>query len=101
MAVLLCAAFILGLSCLLLYVTAWKAPEPAEKEPFYATLPGVEMDDLPPAKQRAVLARLNLQHCRCDCMRTVASCRNHHRSCSLSEADGREAVGAARRTEGQ
>jgi hypothetical protein len=93
----LCAAFVLGFCLLLLRVTVWTPGEAAEAEPVYTTLPGVDMGGLTAARQQEIVKRLNVQRCPCDCSRTVASCRLHHSSCSLSLADGRAAVAAARR----
>ena len=86
---------ILGTTCLVLTFTVWRS-EPAEKEPFYMTLPGVDMTGVPPEKAQAVIKKLNVQRCPCECMRTIASCRNHHDSCQLSLATSREAVKASK-----
>jgi hypothetical protein len=86
---------ILGTTCLVLTFTVWRSG-PTEKEPFYTALPGVELTGVPPEKAEAILNKLNVQRCPCDCMRTVASCRNHHGSCQLSLATAREAVKAAK-----
>jgi hypothetical protein len=94
--VTLCAALILGTTGLLLRSTVWNQPPP-ESERFYSTLPDVDLGGLSPAKRAAVLEQLNGQRCPCACMRTVASCRNHHRTCSLSLAAAREAVAAGKR----
>jgi hypothetical protein len=91
------AAIILGLSFLLVQTTIWTGLQPAEKEAFYDTLPDIDLSGLSPLRSRTVLQRLNVQRCPCDCTRTVASCRNHHRSCSLSLAIARKAVEVARR----
>ena len=87
-----CAAVILGLSFLLLQATIWNGTKSPEKEPFFSALPDVDMSGLAPAQADKVLERLNVQRCPCDCTRTVASCRNNHRSCSLSLALARQAV---------
>lgn len=92
----LCAVFIAGFCTVLLRVTAWNPGAPAEDEPVYTALPGVEMTGLTAAGQLEIVKRLNVQRCRCDCMRSVASCRIHHSSCPLSLADGRAAVAAAK-----
>jgi hypothetical protein len=86
---------ILLISGIFLSLTVWR-PEPAEKEPFYTTLPGADMSGVPAEKADALLKHLNVERCPCDCMRTVASCRNHHDSCQLSLARCREAVKAAK-----
>jgi hypothetical protein len=86
---------ILFVCCVVLSLTVWR-PEPPEKEPFYTTLPGVEMTGVPQEKADALLKHLNVERCPCECMRTVASCRNHHDSCQLSLARCREAVKAAK-----
>jgi hypothetical protein len=96
--VFLSTAAILGFGCLALESTVWKesrTPEPPE--PFYSKLPDVDLSGVPPEKLGALLKKLNSQRCPCDCGRTVASCRNNHRSCSLSLAAAREAVTAARK----
>jgi hypothetical protein len=96
--VFLSTAAILGFSCLALESTVWKesrTPKPAE--PFYTTLPGVDLSGIPPEKLQALLKKLNTERCPCDCGRTMASCRNNHRSCSMSLAAAREAVAAARK----
>jgi hypothetical protein len=90
-------ALVLAGSCVLLEATLWKNIRPEPPEPFYTELPGVDLSGLPPATKEALLKRLNAQHCPCDCMRTIASCRNHHGSCSMSLALAREAVRQARR----
>jgi len=90
-------AAILGGSCLILESTVWKNSKPEAPEPFYTELPGVDLSGLPADRKEALLKRLNVQRCPCDCGRTIASCRNHHGSCSLSLAVAREAVEAARK----
>src|SRR5437016_3064043 len=92
----ICVGSILAASCLVLALTVWR-PEPVEKEPFYTTLPGVDMAGVPPEKAEAMLKKLNVQRCPCECMRTIASCRNHHDSCQLSLGVAREAVKAAKK----
>src|ERR1035437_1042084 len=77
-ALFLYAGFILAFCFLVARFTAWRQSEPVAKEPFYTTLPGVNMENLPPAKADAVLKKLNVRRCHCECMRSVASCRNHH-----------------------
>jgi hypothetical protein len=69
-----------------------------EPEPFYTELPGVDLTGIPPAEKAALLKRLNRQRCSCDCTRSVASCRNHHSSCSLSIAAAKEAAEAAKKS---
>jgi hypothetical protein len=96
-ALFLYAGFILGVCFLVAQFTAWRQPGPVAKEPFYTTLPGVNMEHLPPAKADAVLKKLNLQRCHCGCMRSVASCRNHHQSCTESIVAAQDEVDAARR----
>ncbi len=94
----LSTAAILGFSCLLLQSTVWKesrTPEPPE--PFYTRLPDVDLSGVPAEKLGALLKKLNSQRCPCDCGRTIASCRNNHRSCSLSIAAAREAVAVAKK----
>jgi hypothetical protein len=94
----LSTAAILGFSCLALQSTVWqesRAPKPPE--PFYTRLPDVDLSGVPPEKLGALLKKLNAQRCPCDCSRTIASCRNNHRSCSMSIAAAREAVAAARK----
>ena len=97
-ALFLSTAAILGFSCLALESTVWqesRAPKPPE--PFYTRLPDVDLSGVPPEKLGALLKKLNAQRCPCDCNRTIASCRNNHRSCSMSIAAAREAVAAARK----
>jgi hypothetical protein len=94
----LSTAAIVGFSCLALESTVWqesRAPKPPE--PFYTRLPDVDLSGVPPEKLGALLKKLNAQRCPCDCNRTIASCRNNHRSCSMSIAAAREAVAAARK----
>ena len=93
----LSVAFVLGVCCLFLWQTVWTGTPPAKPEPFYTELPGVDLTGLPPEKKEALLKRLNRQRCPCDCMRTVASCRNHHGSCSMSLVEARKAVEEARK----
>jgi len=90
----LSAAGAIGLGFLLAQAAVWNAPR--EMEPFYRTLPGVDLGGLSLPEVQPVLRRLNLQRCPCDCARTVASCRNHHDTCSLSLALARAAVAQAR-----
>ena len=96
-ALFLYAGFILGFCFLVVNFTAWSHLKPATKEPFYAALPGVNMGNLPPERAAAVLNKLNALRCRCECMRTVASCRNHHSSCTESLVVAQEEVDAAER----
>jgi hypothetical protein len=94
--VFLSAAAILGFSCLALQSTVWqesRAPKPPE--PFYTKLPDVDLSGVPQEKLGALLKKLNAQRCPCDCNRTIASCRNNHRSCSMSIAAARAAVADA------
>jgi len=95
-ALFLYAGFILGFCFLVARFTVWGQLEPAAKEPFYTTLPGVNMDHLPPAKADAALKKLNAWRCHCGCMRSVASCRNHHDSCTESIVAAQDEVNAAR-----
>jgi hypothetical protein len=89
---------ILGFTCLALQSTVWKESRtPQPPEPFYSKLPNVDWSGVPPEKLGALLRKLNSQRCPCDCGRTVASCRNNHRSCPMSLAAAREAVAAARK----
>ena len=94
-ALFLYAGFIVGVCFLVAHFTAWSQSEPVAKEPFYTTLPGVNMRDLPPEKLDAVLKKLNLRRCHCGCMRSVASCRNHHTSCTESIVAAQDEVNAA------
>jgi hypothetical protein len=94
MSVSLCAAIILGFTLWMLQATVWNQPAPAEPT-FYATLPGVDLSALSSQQRAAVLKLLNARRCPCECMRTVASCRNHHGSCTLSLAEARAVVAAA------
>ena len=93
----LSTAAILGFSCLALQSTVWKESRAPAPEPFYTRLPGVDLNYVPPEKLGALLKKLNAQRCPCDCNRTIASCRNNHRSCSMSIAAARAEVAAARK----
>ena len=94
----LSAAAILGFSCLALQSTVWQESRASKPpEPFYTSLPDVDLSGVPPEKLGALLKKLNAQRCPCDCNRTVASCRNNHRSCSMSIAAAGAAVAAAKR----
>jgi hypothetical protein len=95
-ALFLYAGFILGFCFLVAHFTAWSHAEPVAKEPFYTTLPGVDMERLSPAQAEAVLKKLNVRRCHCGCMRSVASCRNHHDSCTESIVAAQDEVNAAR-----
>lgn len=95
-ALFLVVAFIMGFCFLWLRLTVWNHSEPVETEPFYSTLPGVNMGHLPPAQADAVLQKLNVQRCHCGCMRSVASCRNHHGSCTESIVAAQEEVNATK-----
>jgi len=95
--VTLSLALVLGASCLILQSTVWHNAEPAEADQYYTELPGVDLSGLQPAEKEAVLKRLNAMRCPCDCMRTIASCRNHHGSCTTSLAIARQAVEAAKK----
>jgi hypothetical protein len=90
----LCVATVLGISCLLLQSTVWNTPA-AAPEPFYTSLPDVDLKAAPPAKAEALVNEWNVRRCPCDCMRTVASCRNHHRSCTFSLRIARAGIAAA------
>ena len=95
--VCLCAAAVLGFCFLLMQATAWKELRHPEVEPFYTELPGVDLSGIPAPAREALLKRLNVQRCPCECGRTVASCRNHHGSCSESLAIARAAAAAAKK----
>lgn len=94
---ILSVALILGATCLVLQSTVWHNNEPAEADQYYTELPGVDLKDLQPAEKEALLKRLNKLHCPCDCLRTIASCRNRHTSCTMSLAIARQAVEAAKK----
>ena len=93
----LCVALLLVVCGTLLKSTVWNELKHARPERFDATLPGVDLTGLTPESARILVRKLNLQRCRCDCGRTVASCRNNHRSCTMSLMDARAAVEAARK----
>jgi len=95
--VCLCAGFVLVVCFALLLETDWKQSRSTEGEPFYTTLPDVDLSGIPPTKLHALLKRLNVQRCPCDCGRSVASCRNNHRSCTNSLTAAREAVAALKK----
>ena len=94
--VTLSVALVLGASCLVLQSTVWHDTEPAEADQYYTELPGVDLGGLQPAEKEALLKRLNKLHCPCDCLRTIASCRNRHTSCTMSLEIARQAVEAAK-----
>ena len=97
-ALFLSTVAILGFSCLVLQSTVWQESRaPKLPEPFYTKLPDVDLSGVRPQKLGALLKKLNAQRCPCDCNRTIASCRNNHRSCSMSIAAAREAVAAAKK----
>ena len=96
-ALLLYAGFIVAFCFLWLRFTIWGHSQPVAKEPFYTTVPGVNMGNLPPAKADAVLKKLNVRRCHCGCMRSVASCRTHHDSCTESIAAAQDEIDAAKR----
>jgi hypothetical protein len=96
-ALFLYAGFIVGFCFLWVRFTIWSQSEPVAKEPFYNTLPGVNLEHLPPAKAEAVLKKLNVRRCHCGCMRSVASCRNHHDSCTESIVAAQDEIDAAKR----
>jgi hypothetical protein len=97
-AIALCcfAGFIVAFCFLWLRFTVWKTSEPVAKEPFYSTVPGANMANLTPATADAVLKKLNVQRCHCGCMRSVASCRNHHASCMESVVAAQDEINAAK-----
>jgi hypothetical protein len=86
-------AIIVGLTLLTLQATIWNQASPPEQA-FYSTLPGVDLSNLSSEQRAAILKRLNTRRCPCECMRTVASCRNRHGSCNLSLAEARAQVAA-------
>jgi hypothetical protein len=90
-----CVFIIFGFTCVMMQSTVWNRPAVPASEPFYTTLPGVDLSGVPPAKLPALLKDLNKRHCPCECMRTVAGCRNHHGTCSFSVAIAKQAVAAA------
>ena len=92
-----CALIIFGFTCIMMQVTVWNHPAVPEREPFYTVLPGVDLSGVPPAKLPALLKDLNTRRCPCECLRTVAGCRNHHGSCSYSVAVAKQAVKRARK----
>ncbi len=92
---LLYAGFIVVVCFLVLRFTLWNQSEADAPEPFYTTLPGVNMERLSPKRTAVVLKTLNLRRCHCGCMRSVASCRNHHDSCTESIAAAQDEANAA------
>jgi hypothetical protein len=94
---ILSLALVLGGACLVLSLTVRTNPAPAEEERSYTDLPGVDLSGLAPEKKSALLKTFNRLGCPCGCMRTVASCRNHHDSCSWSLTAARQAAAAARK----
>jgi len=95
-AVFLCLAFVLSVSLLLLHFTVWQAEQNIGSEPFYSQIPEVDLSDLPPPRQQQLLLSFQSQRCPCDCMQTLASCRNHHKSCRTSRDIARAAVEKAK-----
>ena len=95
--VTLSVALVLGASCLILQSTVWHNAAPVEADQFYTELPGVDLSGLQPAEKEEALKRLNKLHCPCDCLRTIASCRNRHSSCTTSLVIARQAVEAAKK----
>jgi hypothetical protein len=95
--VALSVALVLGATCLVLQSTVWHDAAPAEAEQYYTELPGVDLSGLRRPEKKALLKRLNAMRCPCDCLRTIASCRNHHSSCTTSLAIARQAVEAAKK----
>ena len=93
----LSVALILGVTCLVLQLNVWHDDAPAEADQYYTELPGVDLSGLQPAEKEEVLKLLNKRHCPCDCLRTIASCRNRHTSCTMSLAIARQAVEAAKK----
>ena len=81
------------------HFTAWRQSERVAKEPFYTTIPGVNLEQLPPEKAGAVIKKLNVWRCHCGCMRSVASCRNNHKSCTESIVAAQDEANAARPVE--
>jgi hypothetical protein len=90
-------AAIIGFTCFVLQSTVWNQPKAPDREPYYTTFPGIDLSGVPPAKLPGLIHLLNSQRCPCECMRTLASCRNHHGSCGLSLTAARKAVEAARK----
>ena len=95
-ALFLYAGFILGFCFLVAHFTAWRQTDSVAKEPFYTAIPGVNMEQLPPEKAGAVIKKLNVRRCHCGCMRSVASCRNNHKSCIESIVAAQDEANAAR-----
>jgi hypothetical protein len=87
-----CVVVILGATGLILLSMLRNQIPAANGSQFYSELPGVDLRQVAPARLRALLKRLNTQRCPCGCMRTVASCRNHHASCPESIAAARRAI---------
>jgi hypothetical protein len=96
-ALILYAGLIVGVCFLVLRFTAWNQSQSVEKEPYYTEIPGVSMKHLPPATADAVVKKLNVLRCHCECMRSVASCRNHHASCAESIVAAQDQANAAGR----
>jgi len=85
----ICVAVIFSFTCLVLATTVWNRK--SAPEPFYASIPGIDLSHLTTAQSQELLQRLNTERCPCECMRTVASCRNNH-GCSLSLERARKAL---------
>ena len=92
----LCLAMVVGGSWLMLHFTVWQPTRTAAPEPFYSRIPEVDLSGLPPPRQRQLLQSFQVQRCPCECMRTLASCRNHHISCRISREIARAAVEKAK-----
>lgn len=87
---------ILGFTCMMMQSTVWNRSAIPAAEPFYIMLPGVDLRGVPAAQRPALLKQLNTRRCPCECLRTVAGCRNRHGTCSFSLAMARDAVAAIR-----
>ncbi len=91
-----CVILILGFTCIMMQSTVWNRTAIPAPEPFYTTFPGVDLSEAPAAKLPALLKQLNTRRCPCECMRTVAGCRNRHATCNFGLAIANQAAAMAR-----
>jgi len=81
-----CVIAIVGSAGLFLQALRRTQPAGAERVAFYTAIPDIDLRSVDRARLPDLLRQLNTRRCPCGCMRTVAGCRNHHRSCPDSIA---------------